>query len=101
MLRRTLQQQGPGLLLRGEQSRPGSASGTLTLACCLEKVCPGVGPSGIMDRCVEMLKINPLNFNVPPRVSAIAPWPALYIPLFKDGMPDFPKVISVEKEQGD
>lgn len=61
-----------------------------------KKVYPGVGPSGIMDSCVEMLKINPLNFsrmivfNVPPRVSAVAPWPALYIHFFKDGMPDFP-----------
>lgn len=62
--------------------------GTLTLASCLEKVCPGVGPSGIMDSCVEVLEINPLNFsrmivfNVPPRVSAIAPWPAIYIHFF-------------------
>lgn len=81
--------------------------GTLTLACYLEKVCPGVEPSGIMDSCVEMLRRNPLNFsrmivfNLPPRVSAIAPWPAVYIHFFKDGMPDFLKLHVVGKEQGD
>lgn len=56
---------------------------------------------------MEMLRRNPLNFsrmivfNLPPCVSAIAPWPAVYIYFFKDGMPDFLKLNVVGKEQGD
>lgn len=26
-------------------------------------VCPGVGPSGTVDSCAEMLKMKPLNFS--------------------------------------
>lgn len=47
------------------------------------------GPSGTMDSCVDLLKINPLNFsrimivfNVPPYVSDISLWPAIYIHFF-------------------
>lgn len=61
-----------------------------------------------MDSCVDLLKINPLNFsrimivfNVPPYVSDISLWPAIYIHFLKARMPDFLKLNVVGKEQGD
>lgn len=96
------------MLLPGKRSRHGSASEMLLLACSLEKGCPGVGPSGVVDSCTEMLKMNPLNFsgmmrayNVFSSVRAIAPWPALHLHFGKDRVPDFPELNVVERDECD